>query len=91
MQGILPEEVRTRTDKKGPSESMLAGLRRHWADWERVLKAPITVRLGIVKPEISEALQRMRFGALEGSSELLRWLSLETWLQRISLANVVAV
>ena len=91
MLRILPEEIRTRTDKKGPSESMLIGLRRHWAQWESVLKAPVTVRLGIVKPDILEALQRMRFGTLEGSSELLRWLSLEAWLQRISPTKVLAV
>lgn len=91
MRNILPEEIRTRTDKKGPSESMLIGFKRHWPQWERVLKSPLTVRLGIVKPEIAAALQRMRFGTLEGSSELLRWLSLEAWLQCISPTKVLAM
>jgi hypothetical protein len=92
MLNILPEEVRTRTDKKGPTESLLRGLREHWGEWGHLLESPITARLGIVKSnDVLNALQKLRFGKQDGSAQLLRWLSLEAWLQQLAPTGLVAL
>jgi asparagine synthase (glutamine-hydrolysing) len=92
MCNILPEAVRTRLDKKGPTESLLRGLRKHWPTWERLLAKPISAQLGIVNgTATAEALRKLRFGTQDATPELLRWVSLEAWLQSLGATGVLAL
>jgi hypothetical protein len=91
MKGILPEEIRLRTTKRGPDEAAIRGIRRRWEYFKTVGKDPLLAQLGIIKPDrFRDALEKARFGYTHKVSEVFRTLSLEMWLRNRVAAGAIA-
>ena len=84
LRGILPEEVRTRTSKAGPSEAFHRALAREWPWLSRLAEEPRVAEYGYVDAgALRTSLQRARHGVATNTAQLLRTLSLEIWLRTL--------
>jgi asparagine synthase (glutamine-hydrolysing) len=82
FRGLLPETIRTRTTKAGPTEAFLRALTRQRAWVEHLFKEARTVELGYVDAAAMEsALKRARHGILPNTVQLMKTLALEIWLR----------
>ncbi|MGB7355638.1 MAG: asparagine synthase-related protein [Acidobacteriaceae bacterium] len=84
--GVLPEAVRTRTNKRSPDEAFLRAIRREWPYLNEQLHDPLISRLGMVnKHEFLMALERARFGYIKWTGSLFRAMSFELWLRQAQI------
>ena len=82
MQGVLPEEVRLRTEDVSTGHAVYAGVRREWSVLEQVADSSVLVDLGIVDRErLKNALHLARQGHAFHLGGLLTTLTLDAWLQ----------
>lgn len=82
LKGILPEKVRTRRTKGGPTQAFQRALVREWPWLRRLLSEPRVCDFGIVEREpFVQAMHKARHGVLSHPSMLLRTISLELWLR----------
>ena len=83
MTGILPEQVRLRTDKAGPEEAQFEGLRRDSPWLDLLLTRPRVVERGYVDARRwSEAVNQARFGRIVSMRHFIAAATLEVWLQQ---------
>jgi asparagine synthase (glutamine-hydrolysing) len=82
LKGVLPEEIRTRTDKTSFDQSFFLSAskeRRRLAD---LVEAPIVTQLGIVNRDtLATALDLARCGHSRDTPRLLSCIALEAWLR----------
>ncbi len=84
MRGVLPEEIRGRTQVVSTGHAVYAGLRKEWPALERVAGSSILVELGIVNRErLQNALHLARQGHALHLGGLLSTLTLDAWLQHV--------
>jgi asparagine synthase (glutamine-hydrolysing) len=83
MTGILPEEVRLRTDKAGPEEAQFEGLRKDSPWLDLLLTRPRVVERGYVDARRwSEAVNQARFGRIVSMRHFIAAATLEVWLRQ---------
>lgn len=90
MLGILPESVRTRTQKPNFSSVVRSELERHWDTYEAVFgpggRSEIAARGYIDPPAFWERLERLRAGQFSPDGVYaVRMLNIETWLRSFDL------
>jgi asparagine synthase (glutamine-hydrolysing) len=84
FRGRLPEALRNRTSKSGPTEALHRALIREWPRLSRIFADPIVADLGFVdRTGIMSALTRLRHGLVSSPVLLHRTLSLELWLRTL--------
>ena len=82
MRGVLPEEVRRRTQNASTGHAAYTGLRREWPFLERLVASSMLVELGVVRRErLRNALHLARQGHAFDLGGLLSTLTLDAWLQ----------
>ena len=82
MQGVLPEEVRRRTQNASTGHAAYTGLRREWPVLERIVASSMLAELGAVDRErLRDALHLARQGHAFDLGGLLSTLTLDAWLQ----------
>lgn len=82
MRGVLPEEIRTRTQDVSTGHAVYAGLRKEWPVLEEVAGSSMLVELGVVNRErLRGALHLARQGHAFHLGGLLSTLTLDAWLQ----------
>lgn len=82
MRGVLPEEVRRRTQNASTGHAAYTGLRREWPFLERLVTSSMLVELGVVRRErLRNALHLARQGHAFDLGGLLSTLTLDAWLQ----------
>jgi asparagine synthase (glutamine-hydrolysing) len=83
LQGILPEEVRTRANKSHAAPVRTMALRDHWDQVQPYSRGEKLAALGIVNPqEFKEACMRWRHGMRQADEVFLApALLAEAWLQ----------
>ncbi|WP_369900968.1 asparagine synthetase B [Bacillus manliponensis] len=85
MKGILPEKIRTRTDKGAHTTFMLSGFKKEWAQISSYYHCPILTELGLINSkslvEICEKYYMGLFTDFKFYNSLMRTISLEIWLQ----------
>jgi len=87
MQGLLPEPVRTRTDKGTPTQALLNGLHEadRWADW--LTRDARLVQRGDVEPVAwQHAVHLARHGICTNPGSFLQACMLEAWWRCLPLA-----
>jgi len=91
LRGILPEPVRTRKTKAGPSEAFCRALVREWGWVSTLLKDPRVAAHGFVdRAAFLRALDRARHGVVTSMVQLLRTVSLEIWLRTLEQSPLPA-
>jgi asparagine synthase (glutamine-hydrolysing) len=82
MQGILPEEIRSRRINSSTGHAIYLGIRKAWRSTEELTRKPLLADLGIVEPcSFTLALQLARTGHAEDLHVLASNLALEAWLR----------
>ena len=82
MVGLLPEEVRRRTQNASTDHAVYTGLRKEWPLLEGLVASSMLVDLGIINRErLKNALDLARQGHAFNLSGLLSTLSLDAWMQ----------
>lgn len=82
MEGVLPEEVRRRTQNASTGHAAYTGLRREWPILERIVASSMLADLGAVDRErLRNALHLARQGHAFDLGGLLSTLTLDAWLQ----------
>jgi asparagine synthetase B (glutamine-hydrolysing) len=84
LRGILPEKIRVRRDKQGPTKIYFEGLRRSqfWVDL--LTRQPRLVERGyVVKSVWQDTVQKMRYGVAPSLKDFLSSAILEAWLQQL--------
>ncbi len=82
MRGVLPEEVRRRTQYTSMGHAVYAGLRKEFPILEQIVASSLLVDLGVVNRErLQYALQLARQGHAFDLGGLLSTLTLDAWLQ----------
>ena len=82
MRGVLPEEVRRRTEDVSTGHAVYAGVRKEWPVLQQVADSSVLVDLGIVDREkLLNALHLARQGHAFHLGGLLTALALDAWLQ----------
>lgn len=82
MEGVLPEEVRRRTQNASTGHAAYTGLRREWPVLERIVASSMLADLGAVDRErLRNALHLARQGHAFDLGGLLSTLTLDAWLQ----------
>lgn len=82
MEGILPQEIVWRSDKKGFPTPIGVWLQKNEEFVRDVLGSDSIKRRNILQPELVEAnLQAHMTGNADHSWEIWRWLNLELWLK----------
>jgi len=92
MKGIVPEAVRTRTGKSGPTSAIIRALKSNATIATTLLKNSRAAARGFVNGQLlSESLEKVRRGWGSEIPELLRALSLEIWLRNLENLKIVEV
>jgi asparagine synthase (glutamine-hydrolysing) len=83
LQGILPEPIRQRKDKRGPDEAYFEGLRiGRWP--ELLVDRPRIVERGYVDGRLwRQAVSRARYGCLPTIKHFIAAATLEVWLRQL--------
>ena len=82
MRGVLPEEVRQRTEDVSTGHAVYRGVGKEWPVLEQVADSSVLVDLGIVDRErLKNALHLARQGHARHLGGLLTTLVLDAWLQ----------
>ncbi len=80
MSGVLPEEIRSRRDKRGPGHAVYLGIDRSWTSLEAVVRDPVLADHGIVDREkLFAAAELARQGCCPNLVLLMSILALEFW------------
>lgn len=84
LRSILPRRIRVRTDKVGPTQPVVEGLRAAEPWLEMLANHPRLVDLGFVEPGLwSESVRRARAGQPGGVSSFIAAATLECWLRSL--------
>jgi asparagine synthase (glutamine-hydrolysing) len=84
LAGVVPDEVRLRTSKSGPSEALQRALIREWPRLSPWLSEPLVAEYGFVdRDAFRDTLARARHGMTTHASQLRKTLSLELWLRTL--------
>jgi asparagine synthase (glutamine-hydrolysing) len=82
MRGILPENIRRRSQDVSTGHAVYTGLRKEWHVLDQVVGSSLLVELGIVNRErLQYALHMARQGHAPHLGGLLSTLTLDAWLQ----------
>lgn len=82
MKGVLPENVRLRTTKQGPAESMLRALSRDWPNLLNIFRNAEVHKRGYIDGNtFLSDLVRAKHGVCSFTASLARVLALELWLR----------
>jgi asparagine synthase (glutamine-hydrolysing) len=83
LQGILPEPIRQRKDKRGPDQACFEGLRSgSWS--ELLLDRPRIVERGYVDERLwRQAVSQARCGCLPTLKHFIAAATLEVWLRQV--------
>lgn len=85
MRGVLPENVRRRTEDVSTGHAVYGGVRKEWPVLEKVVDSSLLVDLGIVDRErLKNALHLARQGHALHLGGLLTTLTLDAWLQYVA-------
>ena len=85
MRGVLPENVRRRTEDVSTGHAVYGGFRKEWPVLEMVVDSSLLVDLGIVDRErLKNALHLARQGHALHLGGLLTTLTLDAWLQYVA-------
>ncbi len=88
MKGILPEQVRCRTQNASTGHAVYNGLRKEWPVLEKLVDSSVLVELGAVDRErLRTALHLARQGHAPDLGGLLSTLTLDAWLQHAFLGR----
>lgn len=88
MVGVLPEQIRQRRSKGGPSEAIYRALVRQWRWLGPMLRDPLVAQHGFVnRDEFTAALTRARHGLASHEGQLTSALALEFWLRSLDGAR----
>ncbi|MDP9049856.1 MAG: asparagine synthase-related protein [Acidobacteriota bacterium] len=86
---ILPPDIASRTDKKGPSEPVLRAIKRNGEELEALCKRSFLARRSIIKQhELMSSLAKARHGFEHQSADLFRILTLEQWASNREAAGM---
>lgn len=84
LRGVLPERIRVREDKSGPSQTYFDGLKHGPAWLDPSITRPLVVDRGYVEPRAwSAAIQKARFGVVSSLRDFVTTAALEAWLQQL--------
>lgn len=82
LRGILPDKVRLRTDKKGPTEAVFRAVAREWDMVSGLVRESRACERGFVsRNAILAEAERCRNG--DQLSDLLKFVALEMWLRAL--------
>jgi hypothetical protein len=83
LRGAVPEMIRVRTDKRGPTASLVLGFAQGWQGAARLGAAKNLEERGIVQGSILAGhLERLRHGVIEDQMHFLfATIALEAWLE----------
>jgi asparagine synthase (glutamine-hydrolysing) len=82
--GVLPEPIRLRRSKGGPSEAIYRALVRQWHWLAPLLRDPLVAQYGFVdRDAFSTAVTRARHGLTTHEGQLTATLALELWLRSL--------
>lgn len=88
--GVLPEPIRLRRSKGGPSEAIYRALVRQWHWLAPLLRDPLVAQHGLVdRDQLAAALTRARHGLVTHEGQLTSVLALELWLRSLDGAKTV--
>ena len=82
MRGVLPDDIRLRSQNVSTGHAVYNGLRKEWPVLERIVSSSILVDLGVVDRErLLNALHLARQGHAFDLAGLGSTLTLDVWLQ----------
>ncbi len=92
LANLLPPEVLSRRTKAGSKRCYFVTLRKHWNEFDAILKSPLVSRLGYVnQPRFCRALLEMKNGQVPPTFvRLLRGLVLEYWIREALARGVIS-
>lgn len=85
LKGIVPDAVRLRANKAGPTEAICRAIAREWETLSVMCRKLRTAERGLVDPvRLRDALHRARHGCdSEHSGQLLSTIALELWFRSL--------
>lgn len=85
LKGIVPDTVRLRANKAGPTEAIYRAIAREWQALSGMCRKLRTAEYGLVDPvRLREALHRSRHGCdAEHSVQLFSTIALELWFRSL--------
>ncbi|HKW17041.1 MAG TPA: asparagine synthase-related protein [Terriglobales bacterium] len=84
IEGIVPEQIRTRTDKRGPAEAILMAARRGQKTLLSLIENSRAWKRGFVnRAELIREAQRWSIG--QSTSDMLKFVAVEMWLRALEL------
>lgn len=84
LDGVLPEHIRQRYTKAGPSEAFYRALAREWQWLTPIIENAAVAQHGFVKGDVfASAFKRARHGITTDEVQFQRTLSLELWLRSL--------
>jgi asparagine synthase (glutamine-hydrolysing) len=92
LPGVLPDVVRTRTGKAGPSQVICEAIERRWNYLQDMLRDSRACARGYVTKEAVQAeLVRWRHGSIKRYGDVLKFVALEMWLQSLERRTRVPI
>lgn len=83
---LLPSEVTSRRDKRGPDEALCRAIDREWRVLDELFSDPLVCSYGfVVRDALREAVVKSRHGIQQFAAAVTKVLCLELWLR--ALAN----
>lgn len=84
LDGVLPEPIRQRYTKAGPSEALFRALAREWQPLTTMARGAAVAQHGFIRGDaFMAALKRARHGVITNQVQLQRTLALELWLRSL--------
>lgn len=84
FKGLLPEPIRTRRTKAGPTEAFDRALVREWPRLSGIFSDPLVSAYGFVdRDAFAVTLRQARHGVVKQLAQLHRTISLELWLRSL--------
>jgi asparagine synthase (glutamine-hydrolysing) len=86
--GLIPERIRQRSTKGGPSEAIFRTLGENWPILAQLLSDSRAAALGFVEERrFRDAVHRARHGLATNTVQLLSTMALEMWLRSLDKLN----
>ncbi|HYR08912.1 MAG TPA: asparagine synthase-related protein, partial [Longimicrobium sp.] len=85
---IMPDRVRQRESKSGPTEAFQRAIIREWPHLSALFSSSRAAELGYIDaPAFVQALSRVRHGLVVNPAQMHRTISLELWLRTLETGS----
>jgi asparagine synthase (glutamine-hydrolysing) len=83
LRDLLPEPIRTRMDKRGPSQASLIAIDREWKTLQSLLENSRACELGYVRREELRSEFRLLRHGINKTAAVFKFIAVERWLQAL--------